>query len=192
MIIRTALLATALAAATVAAQAQTATYAIDPTHTFVTFEVPHFGVTTNRGRFDKKTGSVQFDKTGKTGKVDITIETASISTGTAAFDQHLRGKDFFNSAEFPTAKFVADKFSFNGEKVSEVAGTLTLLGKTNPVTLKATNFGCYQNPMLKVEVCGGDFETTITRSQWGMGWGLNFGISDNVRLVVQVEGIKQP
>jgi polyisoprenoid-binding protein YceI len=192
MIIRTALLATALAAATVAAQAQTATYAIDPTHTFVTFEVPHFGVTTNRGRFDKKTGAVQFDKTGKTGKVEITIETGSINTGTAAFDKHLQSKDFFNSAEFPTAKFVADKFSFNGEKVSEVAGTLTLLGKTNPVTLKATNFGCYQNPMLKVEVCGGDFETTITRSQWGMGWGLNFGISDAVRLVVQVEGIKQP
>ncbi|GCL65312.1 YceI family protein [Pseudaquabacterium pictum] len=192
MIIRTALLATALAAATVAAQAQTATYAIDPTHTFVTFEVPHFGVTTNRGRFDKKTGAVQFDKAGKAGKVEITIETGSINTGTTAFDKHLQSKDFFNSAEFPTAKFVADKFSFNGEKVSEVTGTLTLLGKTNPVVLKATNFGCYQNPMLKVEVCGGDFETTITRSQWGMTWGLNFGISDAVRLVVQVEGIKQP
>ncbi|MDH4392888.1 MAG: YceI family protein [Aquabacterium sp.] len=190
--IRTALFAAALAATTLGAQAQNATYAIDPTHTFVTFEVPHFGVTTNRGRFDKKTGAVQFDKTGKSGKVDLTIETASISTGTAAFDKHLQSKDFFNSAEFPTARFVADKFSFNGDKVSEVAGSLTLLGKTNPVVLKATNFGCYTNPMLKVEVCGGDFETTIVRSQYGMGWGLNFGIADSVRLVIQVEGVKQP
>ena len=190
--IRTALFAAALAATTLGAQAQTATYAIDPTHTFGTFEVPHFGVTTNRGRFDKKAGAVQFDKTGKSGKVDLTIETASISTGTAAFDKHLQSKDFFNSAEFPTARFVADKFSFNGDKVSEVAGSLTLLGKTNPVVLKASNFGCYTNPMLKVEVCGGDFETTIVRSQYGMGWGLNFGIADNVRLVIQVEGIKQP
>ncbi len=190
--IRTALFAAALAATTLGAQAQSATYAIDPTHTFVTFEVPHFGVTTNRGRFDKKTGAVQFDKTGKSGKVDLSIETASISTGTAAFDKHLQSKDFFNSAEFPTARFVADKFSFNGDKVSEVAGSLTLLGKTNPVVLKASNFGCYTNPMLKVEVCGGDFETTIVRSQYGMGWGLNFGIADNVRLVIQVEGIKQP
>lgn len=189
---RSTLIAAALAATAFTAQAQSATYAIDPTHTFVTFEVPHFGVTTNRGRFDKKTGAVQFDKAGKTGKVDITIETGSINTGTAAFDKHLQSKDFFNSAEHPTARFVADKFSFNGDKVSEVAGSLTLLGKTHPVTLKATNFGCYTNPMLKVEVCGGDFETTIVRSQWGMGWGLNFGFSDNVRLVVQVEGIKQP
>jgi len=189
---RSTLIAAALAATAFTAQAQTATYAIDPTHTFVTFEVPHFGVTTNRGRFDKKTGAVQFDRAGKSGKVDITIETGSINTGTAAFDKHLQSKDFFNSAEHPTARFVADKFSFNGDKVSEVAGSLTLLGKTHPVTLKATNFGCYTNPMLKVEVCGGDFETTIVRSQWGMGWGLNFGISDNVRLVVQVEAVKQP
>ncbi|HOB93021.1 MAG TPA: YceI family protein [Aquabacterium sp.] len=189
---RTTLIAAALAATTLAAQAQSATYALDPTHTFVTFEVPHFGVTTNRGRFDKKTGTVTLDKAGKSGKVDLTIETGSISTGTAAFDKHLQSKDFFNSAEFPTAKFVADKFSFNGDKVSEVTGTLTLLGKTNPVTLKANNFGCYQNPMLKVEVCGGDFETTIVRSQYGMPWGLNFGFSDSVKLVIQAEGIKQP
>ena len=189
---RTTLIAAALAATAAGASAQSATYALDPTHTFVTFEVPHFGVTTNRGRFDKKTGTVQLDKAAKTGKVEITIETGSINTGTEAFNKQLQSKDFFNSADFPTAKFVADKFSFNGDKVSEVQGTLTLLGKTNPVTLKATNFGCYQNPMLKVEVCGGDFETTIMRSQYGMPWGLNFGFSDTVRLVIQAEGIKQP
>ena len=189
--IRTTLLAALLTTAGVAANAQSATYAIDPTHTFVTFEVPHYGVTTNRGRFDKKTGVVQLDKAGKTGKVELTIETGSISTGTAAFDKHLQSKDFFNSAEFPTARFVADTFSFNGDKVSGVTGSLTLLGKTNPVTLKASNFGCYVNPMLKVEVCGGDFETTIVRSQYGMPYGLNFGISDNVRLVIQVEAVKQ-
>jgi polyisoprenoid-binding protein YceI len=91
----------------------------------------------------------------------------------------------------PTARFVSSKFSFSGDKVTEVAGTLTLLGKTLPVTLKATQFNCYLNPMFKREVCGGDFETTIQRSQWGMGWGLNMGAPDTVRLLVQVEAIKQ-
>jgi polyisoprenoid-binding protein YceI len=190
--LRTAILAAALASTTLGVQAQSATYAIDPTHTFVTFEIPHFGVTTNRGRFDKKTGAVQLDKAAKTGKVEISIETGSINTGTAAFDKHLQSKDFFNSSEFPTARFVADKFSFNGDKVTAVAGTLTLLGKTQPVTLQASNFGCYNNPMLKVEVCGGDFETTIVRSQFGITYGLNYGFSDQVRLVIQVEGVKQP
>ena len=190
--IRSTLIATTLAAAVLCAQAQTATYAIDPNHTFATFEISHFGTSTNRGRFDKKSGTVQLDKAAKTGKLDITIDTSSINSGTAAFDKHLQSKDFFNAAEFPTARFVGDKFSFNGDKVSEISGTLTLLGKTNPVTLKATNFNCYMNQMLKVEVCGGDFETSIVRSQYGMVWGLNFGFSDAVRLVVQAEAIKQP
>ena len=190
--IRTALIATTLAAAALGAQAQSATYAIDPNHTFATFEIQHFGTSTNRGRFDKKSGMVTLDKAAKTGKVEITLETGSINSGTANFDQHLQSKDFFNATEFPTAKFVGDKFSFSGDKVTEVSGMLTLLGKTNPVVLKATNFNCYISNMLKVEVCGGDFETTIVRSQYGMGWGLNFGFSDNVRLVVQVEAVKQP
>ena len=105
--------------------------------------------------------------------------------------QHLKGKDFFNAEQFPTAKFVADRFVFEGDKVAEVGGTLTLLGKTLPVTLKASNFNCYTNPVVKREVCGGDFDTTIARSQWGMDWGLKFGFPDQVRLLVQVEAIKQ-
>jgi len=108
------------------------------------------------------------DKAGKTGKVELTLDTSSIDTGTAAFDKHLQGDSFFNAAIFPTAKFVANNFSFSGDKVNEVTGQLTMLGKTVPVVLKATNFNCYVNPMLKREVCGGDFETTIQRSQWGM------------------------
>lgn len=173
-----------------AAQAETATYGIDPTHTFVNFEANHFGTSTLRGRFDKKEGSVSFDRAGKTGKAEITIDMKSVNTGVGPLDKHLAGKDFFNAEQFPTAKFVGDKFSFNGDKVAEVAGTLTLLGKSQPVTLKAVNFNCYTNPMFKREVCGGDFETTLVRSAYGMGYGLP-GIPDNIRLLVQIEAIKQ-
>jgi polyisoprenoid-binding protein YceI len=180
----------ALLAATGAAQAQSADYAIDPTHTFVNFEIGHFGTSLNRGRWDKKEGTVQFDRAGRTGKVDITIDMNSISTGVAPFDGHLKSADFFNTAQFPTARFVSTRFVFNGDKVSEVQGSLTLLGKTHPVTLKATNFNCYLNPMLKREVCGGDFEATIQRSQWGMN-GLLMVAPDNVRVIVQVEAVKQ-
>lgn len=188
--ILSALTAAALFAAVGAAQAAPATYAIDPTHTFVTFEARHFGTSTNRGRFDKKQGTVTLDKAAKTGKVEITIETGSINTGTAPFDGHLKSKDFFNAEAFPTATFVGDQFKFDGDKVSEVAGTLTLLGKTHPVVLKATNFNCYENPRLKREACGGDFETTIKRSDYGMTFGIP-GIPDEVKLIIQAEAIKQ-
>ncbi len=183
-----------IAAATLAAgaaQAQSATYAIDPNHTYATFEIGHFGTSTNRGRWDKKEGTVQLDKAAKSGKVELTIDVASINTGSAAFDKHLRGPDFFDVEKHPSAKFVADKFTFNGDKVSEVSGTLTLMGKTNPVTLKANNFNCFQHPMLKREVCGGDFETTIDRSAYGVNYGLQYGFPKDVRVVIQVEAVKQ-
>ena len=185
----------ALAAATLlAGAAQAATpneYAVEPTHTFVTFEINHFGASVNRGRFEKKEGTVQFDKAGKTGKVDISFEASSISTGTPAFDKHLQGADLFNAAQYPTLRFVSDKFNFDGDKVTSVAGQLTLLGKTGPVTLKANQFACYNHPMLKREVCGGDFEATIDRTQWGMNYGVDWGFAKNVRLVVQIEAVKQ-
>ena len=184
------LIAAALIAAGTLAQAESATYGIDPTHTFVTFEAKHFGTSTLRGRFDKKEGSVTIDRAAKTGKADITLDVNSISTGVGALDGHLKSKDFFNAADNGSAKFVGDKFTFDGTKVSSVAGTLTMVGKTMPVTLTATNFNCYDHPMLKREVCGGDFETTIQRSQWGSTYGLP-GIPDNVRLLVQVEAIRQ-
>lgn len=173
------------------AMAAADTYAIDPTHTYVTFEARHFGTSTNRGRFDKKSGTVSIDRAAKTGKVDVTLETGSINTGYEAFNKHLKSKDFFNAEAFPTATFVSDKVIFEGDKVSAVVGTLTLLGKGQTVTLKANNYNCYQNPMLKREVCGGDFDTTITRSEFGMNYGIAYGIPDAVHLVIQIEAIKQ-
>jgi polyisoprenoid-binding protein YceI len=173
------------------AQAATGVYAIEPTHTFVTFEIPHFATSTIRGRFDKTTGTVQFDRSTKIGKAEISIDTASINTGTEPFNKHMQGQEFFNTSKFPTAKFSADKFAFNGAKVSEVEGTLTMVGKTMPVTLRATNFNCYDSPLFKREVCGGDFETTIQRSQWGITSYLEYGFPDAVRLLIQIEAIKQ-
>jgi polyisoprenoid-binding protein YceI len=186
------LLTAVLAGAACGVQAETAHYVIDPTHTFVMYEVGHFGTTTNRGRFSTLDGSVQLDREAKAGKVDITMDIGSINTGVDALNRHLQSKDFFNFARYPTGKFVADQMRFNGDKVSELGGTLTLLGQSHPVTLKAQRFNCYVNPMIRRETCGGDFETTISRSQWGINWGLTFGFEDQVRLLVQVEAIKTP
>ncbi len=178
------------AAMSSAALAQSATYQVEPTHTFITWEAKHFGTSTSRGRFDKKSGMITLDKAGKSGKADITIDMTSINTGVAPFDNHLKSADFFAADKFPEAKFSGTEFKFDGDKLSEVVGTLTLRGITQPATLKATGFGCYDHPMLKREVCGGDFETTIARSKFDVKYGLP-GIPDNIRLLIQVEAVKQ-
>ncbi|RYF06130.1 MAG: polyisoprenoid-binding protein [Comamonadaceae bacterium] len=191
---RKSLFALAAVAATLAAgavQAQSATYAVDPTHTFATFEISHFGASVNRGRFDKKEGTVQLDKAAKTGKVELTIDITSVNTGVAPFDKHLQSADIFDAAKHPTAKFVGDKFTFEGDKLVSVAGNLTIKGKTQPATFKANQFACYESPMLKREVCGGDFETTIDRTAFGADYGVQYGFPKNVRIVAQIEAVKQ-
>ena len=185
------LLAAAAAVLSVASLAQAADYAIDPTHTFATFEIGHFGASVNRGRFDKKEGRISFDKAAQTGSVDVSFDVASVNTGTANFDKHLASAEILNAEKFPKARFVSTRFQFNGDQLRAVDGQLTLLGKTQPVTLKANQFACYESPMLKREVCGGDFEATIDRTAFGVNYGVDWGFPKNVRLVLQVEGVKQ-
>ncbi|TNF58817.1 MAG: polyisoprenoid-binding protein [Burkholderiales bacterium] len=185
----TLLAATATLAA--AGLAQAAEYKIDPTHTNVIWEQLHFNTSTNRGRWAKKSGTVQFDRAARTGKVELTLDMTSVDTGVAPFDNHLKGNDFFAADQYPTATYVSDRFVFDGDKVTEVQGKLTLRGQTHPVTLKAVRFNCFDHPMLKREVCGGDFEATIKRSQWGVNWGLNMGVPDDTRIIIQVEAIRQ-
>jgi polyisoprenoid-binding protein YceI len=186
--IAAAVLASAIAATT--ASAEPVTYSVEPTHTFVMWEAKHFGTSTVRGRFDKKSGSITIDRAAKTGSAEIMIDMKSISTGVVPFDKHLQSDDFFSAEKFPEAKFVGTAFKFDGDKVVEVAGNLTLRGQTQPAVIKAVAFNCYNSPMLKREVCGGDFETTITRSAFDMKYGLP-GIPDAIKLTIQIEAIKQ-
>jgi polyisoprenoid-binding protein YceI len=173
------------------AQAQPVTYKVDPAHTFATFEVVHFGTSTVRGRFNKVDGTITVDRGAGSGRADITVHTGSIDSGVPDFDKHLKTADFFDAEKMPTARFQSEQFRFEGDKLRSVSGTLSLLGKSQPVTLEAQRFNCYDNPMLKTQVCGGDFETTLERSKWGMNWGIDMGIPDKVRIVVQIEAAKQ-
>ncbi len=168
-----------------------ADYKIDSHHTNARFAIDHFGTSTNVGGFYNLSGNVQFDPQAKSGFVGITIPVDSFNTGNEQFDNHLKSADLFNAEQFPEIRFQSTEWRFSGNKVTEVAGMLTMLGKAHPVTLKATKFNCYQSPMLKAEVCGGDFETTIDRSQWGLDYGVAMGMTKNVKLNIQIEAAKQ-
>jgi polyisoprenoid-binding protein YceI len=181
----------ALAGFGAAAQAEPVTYKLDPNHTWVTWEARHFGTSTYRGRFDKKDGAVTIDRAAKTGKVELTIDLTSVDTGVDHLNHHLQEPDFFDAQKYPTATFVGEQFRFDGDSVSQVSGQLTMRGKTAPVTLQASGFNCYQNPMLKREVCGGDFSATIDRTVWGISFGAPFPVGNEIKLLIEVEGVHQ-
>lgn len=175
-----------------AAAAAPVRYVVEPNHTFVNFEVRHFNTSTVRARFDRVDGFVVVDTAARRGEADITIDAASISSGIEAFDAHLRNADFLDVERHPKARFHSADFRFFGDKVISLVGELTLLGRTLPVRLDASHFNCYDSPIVKARVCGGDFETTIERSKWGMSWGIDRGVPDRVRLLIQIEAVAQP
>ena len=185
------LLATTLSLAAGMAGAAPADYKIDADHTYVTFAIDHFGASVNRARFDRSSGSVSFDKQAKQGKVDITIYIDSVYSGSKGFDQHLQAPDLFNATKYPTMRFVSDRLVFEGDKLVEVPGQLTLLGQTHPITLKARQFNCYPNPLAKTEACGGDFEAVIDRTRWGMNAMVDMGMPKDVRITATLEAFKQ-
>jgi polyisoprenoid-binding protein YceI len=191
-----AVLALAALALPMAAEAAPESYAIDPTHSYAYFEVDHLGVSTQRGRFDRTSGKFTLDRAAKTGSVELNIETASVSTGDNVkgsrphtLDDHLKNADFFNTAEFPRATFKSTGVKFAGDSPAEIAGTLTLLGVTKPVTLKVERWTCKDNPMSKKPMCGGNASATIKRTDWGMKYGVP-AIGDEVRLWISVEGYR--
>jgi polyisoprenoid-binding protein YceI len=164
-------------------------YTIDPRHTHPTYEVNHFGWSTQRGRFDNVTGKVTLDRAAKRGTLEVSIDVASVSTGVDKLDEHLRSEDFFNVAKYPTMTFKSKQVNFNGDKPASVDGELTLLGVTKPLTLTITSFHCAPNPFAKKEACGADAVATIKRSEFGMNTLLP-GLGDEVKLLINVEAFK--
>ena len=165
-------------------------YSLDPTHTFVHWEVLHTGTSTIRGRFDHSSGSAQFD--AKTQRIDvgIVIDTASVNSGVKVLDTLLRGAAMLATDANPQAFFIARNARFEGEVPREVRGEFTLRGISQPLTLRALRWNCAFSLVLRREVCGGDFEGQIDRSTFGITHSLPF-VADRVRLLVQVEGIRQ-
>ncbi|OYU82750.1 MAG: polyisoprenoid-binding protein [Burkholderiales bacterium PBB5] len=183
-----ALLATALTGST---GAQPAAYTLDPTHSFVHFEVLHFDTATIRGRFGPLQGEVQLDRAARSGRVQLTIPTAGVSTGLPVLDARLREADMLDATGHPKAFFVAERFEFTPDgSVAAVTGEFTLRGRSRALRLVAQRFRCYTSPLLRREVCGGDFDADLLRSDFGFTHSLPF-VADVVRLRVQVEAVRQ-
>ncbi len=171
------------------AGAQSVTYALDPTHTRVHWEVLHFATSTSRGRFDDIAGSLSLNTATSTGEVSVGIGTASVNTGVAPLNSVLRGS-YLASSEHPQAYFVASGWRWKAGAPLEVRGEFTLRGVSRPLQLRAPLLNCYTHPMLKREVCGADLEGVFKRSDFGVTDGLPF-VDDTVRLVIQVEAIRE-
>jgi polyisoprenoid-binding protein YceI len=180
-----------LALMTGSAIAVPVTYNVDPNHTYPSFEADHFGGLSNwRGKFDKSSGTVVIDKDKGAGTVDITVDAASIDFGHAKLNEHAKSAEMFDVEKFPTATLKGTLAKFKDGAPTEIDGQLTMHGITKPVKLTINQFKCMVNPMIKKEVCGADASGTINRSDFGVSYGDKYGFKQDVKLQIQVEGIR--
>ncbi|OZI19973.1 polyisoprenoid-binding protein [Bordetella genomosp. 9] len=175
-----------------AALAEPVTYQLDPDHTYPSFEADHFaGASIWRGKFDKTSGTVVLDAQAGTGTVDVTIDLASVNTGNKALDDQLRGDKFFDVKRFPTAAYKGSKVHFKDGKPVEVDGTFTLHGVSHPLKLTLLSFKCYENPIMKKQVCGTEATAAFDRDAYGVSFGKEYGFFMKTTLHIQAEGIRQ-
>ncbi len=183
-------LASALAALAVAAQAEPVTYVIDSTHTFPSFSYNHLGFSTQTHRFNGTTGSIVVDRAAKTGSAEVSIDAKSVDAGSVLFNEHIQAADFFDTAHYPTLGFKGTKMQFKGDKPVSISGDITIKGVTRPITFDITAFNCAPHPMLKVEACGANAVAKLKRSDFNMGKNAPY-VSDEVTLNLSVEARKQ-
>jgi len=165
------------------------TYAIDPAHTAALFSINHLGFSNTWGRFNDVSGSVAWDDAdpGKS-SVKIVIKTASVDTGTAKKDEHLRGADFFSVKEFPEMTFTSKKIEKKDGNVYAVTGDFSLHGVTKEITIPVTKVGSGKDPMGK-EVVGFDATFMIKRSDFGVNYGIP-NVGDEVKIIFAAEANK--
>lgn len=149
--------------------AETVAWEIDPAHTRVGFIVPHLMVSEVEGSFKTFSGTAQLDEKDLTKSlVEFSIDAASIDTGNADRDKHLKSAEFFDVQNHPKITFKSTKISKAG-KGYKLAGDLTIHGVTKPVTLEATLSQPIANPWGK-QVRGGKITGKVKRSDFGLNW----------------------
>ena len=171
------------------AQAAPATYQIDPTHTYPSFEADHMGISVWRGKLNKNTGSIVYDKASGTGTVEVQMDLASIDFGLEALNAWARGDQFFDVARHPTASYKGRFDGGSGGVPARLVGELTLNGQTRPVTLAIHQLKCIPHPIYKRELCGADASGSFNRDEFGLSAGKDYGFRMDVQLRIQVEAI---
>ena len=168
---KTLLLSSLLAVALVATPAHAGEWSLDKAHTTVTFIAKHLGVSKTKGTFKDYEATVDADKDGKLTAATATFQVASIDTGVAQRDTHLKSPDFFDAEKFPTLSFKSTAITVK-DGTATVVGDLTIKDKTERVTFKGEflgkstiDFG--QGPSTHA---GYSLKTQINRQKFGLSF----------------------
>jgi polyisoprenoid-binding protein YceI len=174
------------------------TWSLDPHHTSVAFSAKHLGVATVRGSFGQVTANLELNDPNDptTGGGSVTIQAASLTTGSEMRDGHLKGPDFLDVEKYPEIVFTLKSIKPDGDNF-KVTGDLTIKDVTKEITLDYEHSGSVVDPYGNTKV-GGTLTGTINRSDWGLTWNVALGgggflVSEKVKLEIDGElGLDKP
>ena len=162
-------------------------YQVETHHTLVLFAIPHLGLTDYYGRFEKISGTLNFNPGApEKSSVDVSIDTSSANVMSAELINELVGPSVFDSAHFPTATFKSTSIERTGSNTGTMTGDLTIHGVTKPVTFDVTFNGGLQAPIGNAYEIGFHATATVKRSDFGldkMMW--KSFVGDDVKLIIE-------
>jgi polyisoprenoid-binding protein YceI len=170
---------------------------IDPAHSSINFTARHMMIAKVHGRFEKFSGTVNFDENNPTNTtVDVTIDAASLNTKEAQRDGHLHSGDFFDVETYPTLTFKSTRVELIDEDTAKLVGDLTIKDITKEVVLNVEYLGQAQSPWGTTNA-GFTGTTTINRKDWDLNWNValetgGFLVGDKIQINVELELVKQP
>lgn len=168
-------------------------WSIDQAHSEITFKVKHLMISHTKGSFKTYDASIYTtDKDFSTAEIDLWIDTASITTGDAKRDEHLRSADFFDVAQHKQITFTAStvgKVVIDGTR--ELWGQLTMKGITKLIKLNV-QFGGIANDPWGNEKAGFTVTGKINRSDWGLVWNAaietgGFVVGEEISILCEIE-----
>jgi polyisoprenoid-binding protein YceI len=142
---------------------------LDSNHLEVGFSAKHLMVSTVRGRFEEVDADIHLDEEHpERSHVSARINAASLNTGTADRDAHLKSPDFFNVESYPEIRFESTRVQRRGDRL-ELTGNLTIKDVTKPITLKGEFAGPIAGPWGGRSV-GFELDGELDREDWGLTW----------------------
>jgi polyisoprenoid-binding protein YceI len=171
------------------------TFSFDPTHTVVGAIARHLMVSKVRGRFADVTGSITLAENPLDSAVEVVIKAASIDTGVADRDKHLRSADFLDVENYPELTFKSTRVVKQDGAEFVLAGDLTIRGVTREVELEIEYHGVQNSPWGQ-QVIGFSATTELDREEFGMTWNaaLETGgvvVGKKLKVEIEVEAIRQ-
>lgn len=169
------------------------TWAVDPSHSSVSFSVRHLMVSKVRGRFGAFTGTIEIGDDLLASSLQASVELTSVNTDDEGRDAHLRGADFFDVEQFPTMSFVSTGLTAKGDGYA-LSGDLTIKGVSRPVTFALDFEGVSTDPWGNTKA-GFSAETEINRKEWGLEWNvaLETGgllVGEKVKIQLDIEAAR--